>query len=219
MNNMNTTKNLTKTLALTAVSSLALALSACAGNTTEPEAPAVTVDPQSSAPAEEPTSAAPSQTPTATATDDATDDPTGTPSGDQTTGGTLDDLTASAIQAIRAAEAEVGGTAYEIDDIDDDGIWEIDVMVDDRSIEVEVSTDGTVVRVDDDDDMDSDDRAALESAQIDIAEAIEIAVVEFGGALDEAELDDERGVWVWEVSLRGQGDVDVDIQTGEIVNR
>lgn len=217
MNDMNTTKKLTKTLALTAVSSLALALSACAGNTTEPEDPAVTVDPQSSAPTEEPTSAAPSQTPTAT--DDATDDATSTPSGDQTTGGALDDLTASAIQAIRAAEAEVGGTAYEIDDIDDDGIWEIDVMVNDRSIEVEVSTDGTVVRVDDDDDMDSDDRAGLESAQIDIAEAIQIAVTEFGGALDEAELDDEGGVWVWEVSLRGHGDVDIDIQTGEIVSR
>lgn len=216
MESMTKTTKLTRGLIVTAVSALALTISACGGDTPgEETSPAVTVNPTEDAPVEEPTSA-PTEAPTE-ATTPPSEPPTETAGPDT---GAPDDLTAAAIQAIRTAEAEVGGIAYEIDDIDDDGVWDVEVWVGDRSIEVEVSGDGaSVVRTEDDDSMDSDDRAALESAQVDIVEAIEIAIGEFGGVLDDAELDDENDRWVWEVSIQGVGDVDVDIQTGEIVGR
>lgn len=213
---MTKTTKLTKTLIVTAISALALGLSACGGETPQDQAtPAVSVDPGQN---ETSATETPTGEPTAEATDPATSEAPTQDAGEPTGEAVPNDLTAAAIEAIRTAEAEVGGVAYEIDDIDDDGTWEIDVWVENRSIEVEVSADGlTVVKTDDDDDMDSDDRAALESAQVDIVAAIETAVEHAGGVLDEAELDDEDGRWVWDISVRGHGSVDVDIQTGEIV--
>lgn len=60
--------------------------------------------------------------------------------------------------AIEAAEQEADGTAYEIDDQDDDETWEVDVAKGKTSSEVQVAADGTARVEDADDDLDDDDR-------------------------------------------------------------
>lgn len=139
----------------------------------------------------------------ATADDAATDETTT----EETTGAVpppgAEDVTTIALNAIASAETETAGTAYEIDDQDDDGTWEVDVRVDDRSVEVTVSADGTTVVSTEEDDLDSDDRDALDAASITLVEAIKIAVQEVGGVLDDAELEEEDGTYGWEISLDG----------------
>lgn len=153
--------------------------------------------------------------------DDAAEETTGDDSAAATDAGTSDDLTAAALAAIATAEAEAGGTAYEIDDQDDDGTWEIDVRVGDRSVEVTVSADGTtVVETEDNDDLDSDDLAALDAATITLTEAIEIAINEVGGILDDAELESDDGEQGWDVTVDTDAKDDVDVLvsvTGEVI--
>ncbi|WP_022923088.1 PepSY domain-containing protein [Ornithinimicrobium pekingense] len=140
------------------------------------------------------------------------------------TGGAAGDLTATALTAVATAEDEAGGTAYEIDDQDDDGSWEVDVAVGDRSVEVTVSEDGLTVVGTEDDDLDDDDRTAVEAAGTTLADAIETAVTEVGGTLDDAELEEEDGAWLWKVTVdgadSGDDDVDVlvDVSSGEVVS-
>ncbi|WP_131103925.1 PepSY domain-containing protein [Ornithinimicrobium sufpigmenti] len=145
-----------------------------------------------------------------------------TPDGttDGTSASTTGDATAQALQAIQTAEEEAGGTAYAIDDQDDDGSWEVDVVVGDRSVEVTVGADGSVVGTEDDD-LDDDDRAGVDAATITLSEAIEQAVGEVGGHLDEAELDEDDGSHFWDVSLDGTDrgdDIEVTVSvTGEVL--
>ena len=206
-----TNRTLTATLALT----LALGLAACG-----------TDDTPSISTAGQPAAEASSEPTTDSAADDSTasdtaDDTNGGDDAAATDAGSADDLTAAALAAIATAEAEAGGTAYEIDDQDDDGTWEIDVRVGDRSVEITVSADGaTVVETDDDDDLDSDDRAALDAATITLTEAIEIAINEVGGVLDDAELETDDGQHAWEVTVDTDAKDDVDVLvsvTGEVI--
>lgn len=138
------------------------------------------------------------------------------------TGNAEGDLTATALAAIQTAETEAGGTAYEIDDQDDDGTWEVDVRVEDHSVEVTVSADGTEVLETEQDDLDGDDRAALDAATITLSEAIELSIAEVGGVLDDAELEDEDDGQPhhWEVSVDTDSRDDIDVLvsvTGEIL--
>lgn len=142
--------------------------------------------------------------------DDSDDDATGT-SADGTTGAVppgAEDVTTLALAAVATAETETAGIAYEIDDQDDDGTWEVDVRAGDRSVEVTVSADGTAVEGTEEDDLDSEDAAALDAASITLVEAIEIAIGEVGGVLDDAELKEEDGRFAWEISLDGTGSGD-----------
>lgn len=156
-------------------------------------------------------------------TDETGDDGTGGDTGAGDTGAgdaDPDDVTNQALDAISAAEQETGGIAYEIDDRNGSGTWEVDVAVDDRSVEVSIDADGAVVGTEDDD-LDGDDRAGLEAATITLSDAIKLAIDEVGGYLDDAELEAEGGEHYWEVSLDGtdQGD-DIEVKvsvTGEIV--
>ncbi|GAA1135120.1 PepSY domain-containing protein [Ornithinicoccus hortensis] len=121
---------------------------------------------------------------------------------------------------IAVAEGEAGGTAYEIDDQDDDGSWEVDVAVGDRSIEVTVSADGQVVETEEDD-LDEDDRDALAAATITIVDAAAAGLDEVDGTLDDIELDEEDGTFAWEVTIDTADDDDVevyvDVTTGEVI--
>lgn len=91
----------------------------------------------------------------------------------------------------------------------------------DRSVEVTVSPDGTTVESTEEDDLDAEDRDALDAASITVVEAIEIAVGEVGGVLDDVELDEEDGTYAWEVTLDGTDsgdDVEVLVSvTGEVL--
>ena len=119
--------------------------------------------------------------------------------------------------AIAAAEKEGGGTAYEVDDQDDDGVWEIDVAKGAKSVEVDVAKDGTAT-AGDEDDLDDDDRAGLKAAKIDLPQAIEAALEKVDGTFDEAELEEEGGTHFWKISIDVSGDdtdVLVDVTTGK----
>lgn len=228
------TKNPTKIMrpiALAAVSALALGLSACGDGTTGPETtPAPTVDAPTDTPTTEdaPTAEAPTEETTtedaAPTTEATTEDvtPTGeaTPAPADPAGGEVDDVTAAALTAIQTAESETGGIAYAIDDEDDDSRWEVEVSLDGLEVEVTLSADGTTVEsTADDDDLDADERQALQDMQVTLIEGIELAYAEFGGVLDDAELDEEDGRWTWEIDLGGANDdIHVDIMTGEIVS-
>ncbi|MFX0537969.1 PepSY domain-containing protein [Ornithinimicrobium sp. Y1847] len=216
---MRTNTNRTMTAALALV--LSLTLTACGSNDTEGDG--VTPPPTGSAQENvgDTTDDGPLEDvgdPTAPIDDDAdmTED-------EDVSEGEAMDLTQTALAAIATAEEETGGIAYEIDDQDDDGTWEVDVRVDDRSVEVTVSEDGTEVVGTEDDDLDDDDRAALDAAEITIQEAIQIAIDEVGGVLDDVELEEDDGRYYWEVSVdstdRGMDDVEVkiDVTTGEII--
>ena len=126
---------------------------------------------------------------------------------------------AEASRAASGSGEAAGGEGA--DEEDEDGSWEVDVAVDDRSVEVVVDASGVVVRTDNDD-LDEDDRAGLEAATISLSEAIELAIAEVGGYLDDVGLEEEDGEHYWEVALDGtdQGD-DVEVKvsvTGEIVD-
>lgn len=152
-----------------------------------------------------------SPSPTDDATDDATDDGTEAPR--DAGAGTVQELGA----AIDAAEGEAGGTAYQVDR--EDRGWEVDVAVDGRSTEVRVGPDGAVVGTEDDD-LDDDDRRALDAARITLHEAVQAAVAQVPGDVTDVELDREDGTHVWEVSLEDGGDevdVDVDVTDGSVV--
>lgn len=180
---------------MTAALALALAVGLTACETTD-DGPGVS--PQSSS-AEETTPAvapAPTEDDADTGTDDADD--TATDDADDTA---TDDLTETALRAIDTAEKEAGGTAYEIDDQDDDGTWEVDVAVGDRSVEVTVSEDGRSVVGTEDDDLDDEDKAGLAAATITIQDAIQLAIDEVGGVLDDAELEEDDGQHYWEVEV------------------
>ncbi|WP_134772636.1 PepSY domain-containing protein [Ornithinimicrobium flavum] len=168
----------------------------------------------------------------AVATADETGDDDSTGSDDPATGTTegstsgavppgAEDVTSLALAAVATAETETAGIAYEIDDQDDDGTWEVDVRAGDRSVEVTVSPDGTTVESTEEDDLDAEDRDALDAASITVVEAIEIAVGEVGGVLDDVELDEEDGTYAWEVTLDGTDsgdDVEVLVSvTGEVL--
>lgn len=123
------------------------------------------------------------------------------------------------LAAIDAAENKVGGTAYEIDDQDDDGSWEIDVVKGSKSFEVAVTADGRATTDDESDDLDDDDRAGLKAAKISVGEAIESALKEVDGTFDDAELEEEGGKHFWVVTIdttdRDDVEVRVDVVTGK----
>lgn len=220
---MRNSKRLTLTTALALTMTLGLA--ACGDS-----------EPDTDAPADAPSASTPAETGAdETTTDDAADDTAADDGSGETatddaarddatdaTGGAADDLTALGLAAIDTAEAETGGTAYEIDDLDDDGTWEIDVRVEDHSVEVTVSKDGTEVLETEQDDLDDDDRAALDAATITLQDAIELAISEVGGVLDDAELEgeDDGNPHHWEVSVDTDSRDDIEVLisvTGEVL--
>ncbi len=136
--------------------------------------------------------------------------------------------------AIATAEEEVGGAAYEVDfeeaddDDDDDDEqephWNVDLISGDREWEVRVSADGTEVLGSEEDDADSDEMSALDATTVSLAEAISTAAEDVTGDFDDASLEDDGGTVHWEVSIYAEGeqrsqDIDVDAESGEIINR
>lgn len=125
------------------------------------------------------------------------------------------------IAAIETAEADVDGVAYAIDDADGDGTREVTVRTGDTAKEVLIGADGAVVRVEDES-LDDDDRQALDSAEITLADAITAALGATGGTLDDAEFDRKNGALHFEVTVDTDtgGDVDVRIDpvSGDVVS-
>lgn len=201
------TTNLRPVLSATAAIAVGFALTACGGSTDDqPAAETTTVQTTESGTTEsETTTSGTTTTSTSSATAGAGD-----------TAGRVDP-----IAAIGTAESEVDGIAYEIDDADDDGSWEVTVRTGDTAREVTIGPDGAVVRVEDEQ-LDDDDRRALDAAQIGLGDAITTALNETGGILDDAEFEEDNGAFHIEVSVdatdRGDDvDVHIDPVSGDIV--
>lgn len=131
-----------------------------------------------------------------------------------------DELYAAALAAIDLAEQETGGIAFEIDDEDDDGSWEVHVAVGDDEIEVTVDAEATeVVSSEREDDLDDDDRRGLDQAGIGLAEAIRLAIQEYGGdaPLDDAGISSDDGQAEWEVAFDDDVEVYLDIADGSVL--
>ena len=194
----------------TALLGLALPLAACGSPEDDVSQPGVSSD------AEDTTDAATDE-PTTDATDDANgDDATGD---DASAGGTDDGPNAGAYAAIDLAEAQAGGTAFELDrDDDGEGHWEVSVAVGGAEINAYVDLAGTeVLRTESDGTVSREEAAALERAEVSMAEAIRIAVDEVDGIVEEADLDEERGTVAWEVVMADDTEVYVDVVTGEVL--
>lgn len=164
---------------------------------------------------------------TGTATSSTGGDESSTSSSGGSSGGSQPAGSAEGLEplmaAIATAEKSLGGTAYEADDQDRDGTWEINIAVKDKGFEAKVSADGSeVVTKDDEESLDEDERAGLEAAEVTIVEAIETAMKEVDGTFDDAELEQKNGTHVWEVSIdTADGDVDVlvDVTSGKVTDR
>ena len=231
-------KTTTRTLSAGLALALALGLTACSTEGTGgPEGEGVNAE--SSAPEESANEETTDDDADDTSDDDADDtsdddaDDTSDDDADDTSDDDADDdgagagaagaagLTAAGLAALGVAQDGAGGTPYAIDDQDDDGSWEVDVAVDDRTVEVLVDADGKVVATEEDD-LDADDRAALDEAKVTLKKAIEAAIDEVGGQLDEAELDEDDGTYRWKVTVDGadSGDDDlevlVDLMSGKV---
>lgn len=233
-----------KTLSVAASAAAILSLSACdsqGGGEPEPEESGDQAETQEATEesTDESTEGATDDA-TEDATEDTAEDPTegetngesaaeGQPGGDD--GGPIEDAKA----AIATAEGEVDGTAYEVDfeeadndDDDDDDEqephWSVGVISGDREWEVRVSADGADVLGTEEEDADSDDVSELDAATVTLEEAIDTAAEDTSGDLDDASLDDDGGTLHWEVSIYPEGeqrsqDIDVDAESGDIINR
>ncbi|MFD1504590.1 hypothetical protein FE374_05960 [Georgenia yuyongxinii] len=127
----------------------------------------------------------------------------------------------AALTAVRTAENAVpGGRAADLDRDDDDGDYEITVVGAGGAEDVAVGSDGTqVLRQQPDDDLDDDDRAALGTATVTLADAIDAAVAQSGGVVDDVELETEDNGVVWKVKVRagdGEREVRVDAADGTV---
>lgn len=191
-----------KTIAGIAASLLVFGVAACSPQD-EPATPAPATVPQ-------PTNGSP-------ATEQATPGASGPTQGAQD----AEAHNAGALQALATAADAAGGTPYEIDDSDDDQVWEVDVMVGNRSHEVKVSRDGQNVQGQEEDDADADDVRRLQGASLSLGQAIERALSEAPGRLDDAELDDDNDLAVWKVTIDtpDQDDVEVliNVADGQVV--
>lgn len=157
---------------------------------------------------------------TATSPPGETETPSESDSPDEA-GTSLDAITQQALDAIALAESHAGGTAYELDDEDDESAWKIDVAVDGRSVEVEVNWAGTeVLSTENDDELDADDREDLTQVSYSMSNAIVTAAAEVSGHVVSVDLSSDDGVIAWEVEFEnGNDDVEVyvDAATGDVL--
>ena len=118
---------------------------------------------------------------------------------------------ANALAAIASAEAD-GGVVHDLDRTDDDSAWELDVVRDGVEHDVDISPDGaTVLEENEEGDVDADDQAEHDAADVTISEAIEVAAAGRAEPLEGASLDEDDGTLVWSVEFEA-GDDDVEVR-------
>lgn len=125
----------------------------------------------------------------------------------------------TAVTAITTAEASAGGRAFDLERGDDDA-WEVRIAVGDREVDVLVSADGTSVQSSrDGDGLEAEDRAALDAAVTTLADAVRVAATSNPGGerLDEVQLDQDGGTWIWKVELQDDTTLRVSAADGSIL--
>lgn len=208
-----------KHVALTSVATLALVLAAC-GAPTEDKTSESTQDSQQTQTQQTETQQA--QNTDADDADYADDkDSADNNAQAQTKGGSQQ----NALKAIETAEKEVGGKVVDLDWDDDKSGWSVDVVKGNKSHELEVAADGSkVTNQDEVEDVDSDDRREYDAIKVEIAKAIETALKDTPGTLDDVSVDEEQGQIMWEVDIYPEGGgadvtVYVDVKSGQVLKK
>ncbi len=208
-----------KHVALTSVATLALVLAAC-GAPTEDKTSESTQDAQQTQTQQTETQQA--QNTDADDADDADDkDSADNNAQAPTKGGSQQ----NALKAIETAEKEVGGKVVDLDWDDDKSGWSVDVVKGNKSHELEVAADGSkVTNQDEVEDVDSDDRREYDAIKVEIAKAIETALKDTPGTLDDVSVDEEQGQIMWEVDIYPEGGgadltVYVDVKSGQVLKK
>ncbi|MDU5232213.1 PepSY domain-containing protein [Actinomyces sp.] len=187
----------TKYIALVSASALAFGLTGCTASSNE-----------------EAQTTAPSQTATqAQETTETTGDPSSDiiPFADNQT----------AIDAIKAVEAESGGKAVSLDREDSKSLWEVTVIHGENEIEYYVDAAGKVTKHETDN-ADGDDKKYVAQA-IPMIDAIEKALADVpDGYIDEVELDEDNGTVTWQIDFddanaKDYKKVRLDYQSGSVV--
>lgn len=159
----------------------------------------------------------PANAETASPSTDASGTPVASPTGEATTTG--DDPVFAAIDALLAEHSDA--IIVQIDQDDDDTVYEIEAVLGDRVVDFDVLTDGSV-REDDDDDDDDEDIRRANNAQVTAEEAARAALEgRDGQTIDDMELEEDDGTLRWEIDLDREGgedgdDLRVDAATGEV---
>lgn len=140
--------------------------------------------------------------------------PTATASGTTGTGSAGGSEAAAAAVAViaTAQEAFPNGQAFELDSKDGAEGWEVKLAVGDREQEVDVSPDGSEATPQErDDELDQEDRERVAQVQVPLEDAVRTALDEVDGTLDDAQLDSEDGITVWEIDVDQPDGTSVDV--------
>lgn len=200
---------------MTIPAALALALSAAACSSDDGAGPAQeNAAPESSAPAEEQST---------DADDDGEESAAPSEGTSADAEGVSDALPEAGRTAIQTALDTYPGTVVELDRDGRDGTWKVTIITEDRATKVKVrlNADGTqITETDEHKDLDRDDLAELDAVEVDIVDAINAVMAKYPGVFDEAELDTEDGVVVWQVEINHDDADDtemlVDVKTGDM---
>ena len=211
-----------KQLALTSVAALALALSAC-GTPAEDNNSSNESETQQTQEATQNTESDDMESQdTSDDMDDADDkDGSSNDAAAPTKGGSKD----NALKAIDTAEKEIGGKVVDLDWDDDKSGWDVEVVKGNKSHEIEISPDGSkITNRDEVEDIDSDDRREYDAIKVDIRKAIETALKDTPGGLDDVSVDEEQGQIMWEVDVYPEGGgsdvtIYIDVKSGKILKK
>ena len=210
-----------KHLALTSVAALALALSAC-GTPAEDNNSSNESETQQTQEATQNTEPDDMESQdTSDDMDDADDADDSNDAAASTKGGSKD----NALKAIDTAEKEIGGKVVDLDWDDDKSGWDVEVVKGNKSHEIEISPDGSkITNRDEVEDVDSDGRREYDAIKVDIRKAIETALKDTPGGLDDVSVDEEQGQIMWEVDVYPEGGgsdvtIYIDVKSGKILKK
>lgn len=214
-----------KHLALTSVAALALALSAC-GTPAEDNNSSNESETQQTQEATQNTESDDMESQdTSDDMDDADDADDKDGSSDDAAAPTKGGSKDNALKAIDTAEKEIGGKVVDLDWDDDKSGWDVEVVKGNKSHEIEISPDGSkITNRDEVEDVDSDDRREHDAIKVDIRKAIETALKDTPGGLDDVSVDEEQGQIMWEVDVYPEGGgsdvtIYIDVKSGKILKK
>ncbi|MBM7795910.1 PepSY domain-containing protein [Pseudoglutamicibacter cumminsii] len=208
-----------KHLALTSVAALALALSAC-GTPAEDNNSSNESETQQTQEATQNTEsedmASQDTSDDMDDSDDADDNNDNNDAAAPTKGGSKD----NALKAIDTAEKEIGGKVVDLDWDDDKSGWEVEVYEGGKIHEIKIAADGSkIIERDDVENADADDRREYDAIKTDIRKAIETALKDTPGSLDDVSVVEEQGQIMWNVEIYPEGggsdvDIYIDVKSG-----
>ena len=124
----------------------------------------------------------------------------------------------AALTAIKTAEAKAG-KATELDLSDDGKEWEVKTIDGGDKYEFDISADGKEIVKEKKKRADKEDQDEAKAAKVTLPEAIEKVGEKYGGELDDADLDDDKNVYQYEITLKNgseETDYYVHAESGEV---